>query len=269
MPSSEDSDMQLPASSPCGSPEWRLFHERVGRYFEKTEAGDTSGTCAICGIDLSVAVKGSAGPTCAPVRSAGSKRGKSEPGKPIVFDPAAPVPTGKAALTNVGCVVLIEPDRCFVATNVAPSRPLPADMTVVPVVPGSTGRFLAELGRRPPKAPFLLVAFDNKIPPLAISRSPSRAAWCGRSAVATVDLTRIPVTAILAARLGPKRFAALASLKERLSEGGLGDADRKLLDEMRSEGRVTADDLDIVPERSSLLFSIVEKAAAEAVAQAQ
>ena len=63
MPSSKGLEAKTAALSPCGSPEWRLFHERVGRYFEKTEAGDTSGTCVICGIDLSVAVKGSAGPT--------------------------------------------------------------------------------------------------------------------------------------------------------------------------------------------------------------
>jgi hypothetical protein len=265
MPSSEAA-AQAATAPTCGSPEWRLFHERVGRYFEKDEAGDASGTCAICGTDLRNVVKGSAGPTCPPIRSAASKRSKSDPAKPIAFDPAAAAALGKAALTNVGCVVLIEPDRCFVATNVAPSRQLPADMTIAPVMPGSTGRFLAELGRRPPKAPFLLIVFDNKIPPLALSHSASRAAWCGSSAIGTIDLTRIPDVAALAARLGPKRFATLASLKERLAQGGLSEADRKTLAEMRADGAITADDLDSVPERSSLLYSIVDKVAAEAAA---
>lgn len=266
MPSSEHATVEAPTLPICGSPEWRLFHERVGRYFEKTESGDASGTCAVCGVDLRKAVKGSSGPTCPPIRSAASKRSKSDPAKPIAFDPEAAAAPGKAALTNVGCVVLIEPDRCFVATNVAPSRALPDDMTIVPVMPGSTGRFLAELGRRPPKAPFLLVVFDNKIPPLALSHAAARAAWCGSSAVAMVDLTRIPDAAALAARLGSKRFATLASLKERLALGGLSEADRKSLAEMRAEGAVTADDLDAVPERSSLLYSIVDKVAAEAAA---
>ena len=249
----------------CGSPEWRLFHERVGRYFEKSEVGDASGTCAICGVDLVGAVKGSSGPTCPPVRSAGSKRGKIEKGERIVFDPAVAARTGKSALTNVGCVVLIEPDRCSVATNVVPSRPLPADMTVSPVEPGSTGRFLAELGRRPPKAPFLLIEFDNKIPPLVLSQSPTRAAWCGGSAVATVDLTAIPRVAALAERLGPKLFATLASLKDRLASAGLNEADGKVLADLRTQGVITPDDLDLVPGRSSRLFSIVDKATAEAV----
>lgn len=261
MPSSE-------AGQPirCGSPEWRLFHERVGRYFEKTESGDASGTCAICGIDLAGAVKGSTGPTCPPVRSAGSKRGKIGKGEPIVFDPAVAARTGKSALTNVGCIVLIDPDRCYVATNVVPSRPLPADMTVTPVEPGSTGRFLAELGRSPPKAPFLLLEFDNKIPPLVLSQSPTRAAWCGGSAVATVDLTAIPRVAALAERLGAKTFAALASLKDRLAHAGLNDADRKMLAGLRAEGVIAADDLDLVPGRGSRLFSIVDKAVADAAA---
>lgn len=266
MPSSETGVDPASAGSRCGSPEWRLFHERVGRYFEKSESGTDAGTCAVCGVDLECAVKGSSGPTCAPIRSAASKRAKSDPDKPIGFDPAAAVAPGKAALTNVGCVVLIEPDRCFVATNVAPSRALPADMTIEPVMPGSTGRFMAELGRRPPEAPFLLIVFDNKIPPLAFSHSASRAAWCGSSAIATVDLTRIPQAAALAVRTGPKRFAMLASLKERLAQGGVSDADRKALAELRAEGAVTADDLDVVPERSSILYSIVDKVAADAAA---
>ena len=202
----------------CGDAPRRLFFERVGRYFE--HGGDDKridGACEICGMELKDAVNASGSPTCRPQRSIAKERPRPAEGAPVAFD--SPVKPGavKNKMTT-GCITLIAPDRTFVAANLLPTMPLPAEMTAVPVAPGVQARFLKEFMRNPPRTPFLLALWDKKLKiPLVMTESLSRTMICGGDVPRMVDMTQVMAASAIAGKLGLKRFKEACWLRERIA----------------------------------------------------
>ena len=227
--------------TPCGDPVRVLFDERVGQYFRTPPKDERHvGTCFVCGKEIVAAATDSAkNPQCAEQRVIAQKRNGPEVGFPVAFG-SPPAISRKPKMKNkkpvlvdgkpvmvekirdkfcigaVGAVTLISPDRTFLAVNALPTKPLPPEMTAIPVSAGVQAVFWQDFLTNPPQAPFLLVLWTKKgTVPLAMSESLTRTAVCGGESPFYVNMKEVRALLPLAQRMGMEDFQSACSLRAR------------------------------------------------------
>lgn len=224
--------MSAPAAEPCLDPVRRLFYDRIGRFYERTEGEPiVVGTCKQCGRG-GVEIHDKDGKGVGPCRAQASLTQKrlspAEGHMPVFGVPLAPSKrvNGGSAIAGEGSYALIEPDRATYVGNVAAFRPIPADLEAVrgPTAPRPWQLLLRAIEN--PRPPYLLVVFGKKGDmPLELSDNTAEVVLNGTTPPVRLDRGRLLEILDLGRRFGVLDLRKAIELKDAL---GTPDANQLL-----------------------------------------
>lgn len=207
----------------CTDPVRKLFHDRLGQFYERTEGEPiVVGTCALCGATgVQVHDKGKGVGPCRAQASMTQKRHSPAEGEMPVFGAKRAVakrPDGASAIAGEGSYVLIEPERTLYVGNVVAYKPLPEWIVAVR---GPNAPRLPEMMKRVlerPSLPYLLIAFGKKADmPLRLTDSMAEVVLNGTAPPVRLDRARMLEIVGLGRRFGVAALKKAIEMKDGLT----------------------------------------------------